>query len=131
MNVNEAMARWPIWKLSGGKAYVILIGVWFILSWVLGPMSDTVYWLSISVSFVGPTALFCFIFARHWIGCIVAGAVTLWFAIETARAYASMNDAPRGLVWDFNMVIAPVVGGAVFLLTRAVVQRSSLRMHSA
>jgi hypothetical protein len=145
-NVTEAIAGWSIWKLSGGRAYLILIGVWFILSWIVGPMSDLVYGLSILVSFFGPTVLFCFIFVRHWflradssvreartrrIGCIVASGVTLWLAIETALSYAHMDDAPRGLVWDLNMVIAPVLGGGVFLLTRVVVQRSASWTHSA
>ncbi len=138
-NVNEAIARWPIWKLSGGRAYLILIGVWFIMGWVLGPVSNRAYGLSIVVSFFGPTALFGFIFARHWflradspvreglarrIGCMVACGVTLCLAMGTALTYAGMNDAPRGIVWDFNMVIAPLLGAGVFQLIRTMMQRS-------
>ena len=137
----EAISRWPIWRLSGGRAYLILLGMWFALGWLLAPVSDMAYGLSICVSFYGPTALFCFLFIRHWllrsnyppreglarrIGCILGCGITTWFAIETALSYASMNDAPRGLVWDFNIAIAPLLGAGVLLLTRAVVNPSSV-----
>ena len=139
--MNEAIEHWPIWKLSGVQAYLILISIWFVLGWVIGPRSNMAYDLSIYVSFFGPTALFCFIFARHWflrakspvreglarrIGCIIAGGITTWFAVETALSYAHMNDAPRGLVWDLNIVIAPVVGSGVLMFIKTVVPKSSI-----
>ena len=140
-NVSEAIAHWPIWKLSGVQAYLIMISIWFVLGWILGPRSTMAYDLSIYISFFGPTALFCFIFARYCflrtdyparkglacrIGCLVASCVTTWFAIETALAYAHMNDAPRGLVWDLNMLVSPVMGSFILLFTQAVVMKSSV-----
>jgi hypothetical protein len=137
----ERISGWRIWRLSGGRAFLIMIACWFGLGWVLGPISNTAYRLSILLSFFGPTALFCFIFARHWflraespkrdglarrVGCIIACGITTWFAIETALSYASMDDAPRGLVWDFNVVIAPLFGAGALLLTRVVVHPSTV-----
>jgi hypothetical protein len=137
--MRGVIAQWPIWRMSGGKAYAVLIGVWLILGRVLAPVSDRAYFLSIVVSFAGPTALFCFIFARHWflpgglpaaertarrIGCIAACGVTSWLAVETARLYTGMSDAPRGLIWDVHIAIAPLLGGGVQRLVRAIAQRS-------
>jgi len=137
----KMIAKWPIWKLSGGKAFLIMIGCWIGLAWILGPISDIAYGLSILVAFFGPTALFCFLFARHWllranypqrdglgrwIGCILACGVTTLLAIQTALSYARMNDAPRGLVWDVNVVVAPLLGAGALLLARIAVSPSSV-----
>jgi len=136
----RAVARWWIWRLSGGWAFLILFGAWFGLSWILGPVSNTAYALSILVAFFGPTALFSFLFVRHWllrdeaprceglarrIGCIIACGVTTWLAVATALAYAGMNDAPRGLLWDFNIVTAPIIGMVAMQVTRYVVHAAS------
>ena len=137
----EAIPHWPVWRLSGGRAYLMLMGVWIMLNWGLGSVSNAAYSLSILTSCFGPTALFGFLGVRHWmlrssypareglarrIGCILASGVTGWLAIETVLSYESMNDAPRGLVWDFNVALAPLVGAGVLLLSQAVVCPSSL-----
>lgn len=145
----EFVSRWTVWKLSGTRVFLIMFGGWFVLGWVLGPVFDTAYVLSMFASLIGPTALFCFLFARHWfrradypgresvarrLGCIIAGGVTAWFAMETAFSYLSMEDAPRGVVWDVNILIAPALGAISLILTRAVINPSSMfrgrREHS-
>ncbi|HEY3451896.1 MAG TPA: hypothetical protein VGK67_36395 [Myxococcales bacterium] len=136
------IARWPLWRLSGGWAYLLLFGSWLSLAWILSRASDTAYGMSIHVSWAGPTLLFAFLFARHWalrasysrrelfarlIGCLVACGLAAWSAVETDLAYQAMDDAPRGLLWDFNIVVAPLVGMVATLLTRLVVNPSGLR----
>ena len=127
------VSRWRIWKLSGGRAFLVLLACWTLFGWVLAPFSNTAYSISILLSFGGPTALFCFLFIRNWllrhsflpheglarrIGCILACGVTSWCAIASALSYVSMSDAHRGLVWDFNILVAPLFGMAALLVTR-------------
>lgn len=127
----ETVTQWRIWRLTGGRAYAIMLGVWFVLCWLLGPISGIAYGLSMLLAFFGPTALFGFLFVRHWLlkneysareglarrlGCIAACGVTSWMAIETDVSYANMSDAPRGMLWDFYIVIAPILGMAAMMI---------------
>lgn len=132
---SGAVARWPFWRLSGGPAYLILVGCWALLDWGLGRFSDEAYRLSIRVSYAGPTVLFLFLLVRHWFrraaysrsetiarlaGCLLACACAIWAARTTDLAYTSMDDAPRGLLWSFNIVLAPLAGMVAILVARLV-----------
>ena len=137
----HTISKWRIWTLSGRWAFLIMFLTWFGLGWIFGPISNTAYALSILVAFIGPTAVFGFLFIRHWmlraeysdrdglsrrLGCIVACGVTTWLAVETADLYNSMSDAPRGMVWDFNVCFSPLLGMAATLIVRPLIYPRSM-----
>jgi hypothetical protein len=40
--------------------------------------------------------------------------------------FSFLDDAPRGLVWSFNILIAPLLGAGIIVLTRSVVHPLSV-----
>jgi hypothetical protein len=140
-SIFDRISKWRVWTYSGPHAFLVLFGAWFGLGWVLAPVSDVAYLLSILIAFIGPTALFCFLFLRHWmlraeyskrdglsrrLGCIFACGVTTLLAVQTAFDYYGMTDAPRGLLWDINVCISSLLGMITFLLVRVVVYPRSV-----
>lgn len=129
-------------RISGGWAFLVLFGAWALL-WGSGARFDFAYLASVRVSFAGPTLLFAFLFLRHLarrdemprrelvarlVGSALGCAVCAWRAVETARAYQAMDDAPRGLLWAFNIVLAPLFGlGATFAARLLIAPGSLLR----
>lgn len=109
------------------------MGLW-VLVWAFGPVGYP-------VSFLGPTALFGFIYLKAWIrredylpregrskrvGALFACGMTALLAIDTLFTYLSMDDAPRGLLWDINILAAPLAGMTVMYVIKTVLNPSSI-----
>ena len=107
----------------------VAFGIWALGFFIISPTSNTGYLAFLQWEMISPTLITLLLHFRSvWreksmkrrsqlhVAWLATLAVVVHLGNETWIGYHAMDDAPRGLLWDFYQFTALIYGSAIFCI---------------